>query len=136
MDPLKVFIEHLHPGLNKPQVQEWLDDWRICYVDVYMRPPNDWTRCCFVSFDDIAAAQKCTQLNGCDDPDMTPSTIKAPIIVTQHGSLWSLLSAMSLALPRELVFRFALRAACLLGLASIVFLFKDVCSLKVMDCVS
>ena len=134
MDPLKVFIGGLHPGLNKPQVQEWLDDWRICYVDVYMRPPNDWTRCCFVSFDDIAAAQKCTQLNGCDDPDMTPSTIKAPIIVTQHGSLWSLLSAMSLALPRELVFSFAWQAECLPGLTSIQILFQDTLLLKVLDC--
>ena len=90
MDPLKVFIGQLHADLDKPHVQRWLDKWSIRYVEIYMRPPNNWTRCCFISFNEYAAAQACTELDGCDDPDVTPTTITASIIVTQHGSLWSL----------------------------------------------
>lgn len=90
MDPLKVFIGQLHADLDKPHVQRWLDHWSIRYVEIYMRPPHNVTRCCFIQFNDVDAAQECTELDGCDDPEVTPTTITASIIVTQHGSLWSL----------------------------------------------
>ena len=95
-DPKKVFIGRIHAELNKPHVEEWLENRGVVGNNVFMLPTktvpgkNVNVQCCFVTFDTEEEAEACINyLHDDTDPAITPTAIVASIIVTQHGSLFN-----------------------------------------------
>ena len=87
MDPLKVFLGQLHPWLIKPQFLEWLEG----HVDeapvaVHMKPnKGNGLQCAFVVFSTNIGAQRLVDLDGLNDPQITPDVLRAQ--QGYHGSI-------------------------------------------------
>ena len=89
MDPNKVFIGQLHAHLQKPDVMQWLWDHGVLFYEVYMYPNKHPVgpapvQCCFATFGSVDAATACTSLNGVVDPYLTPTAIKASLILCHN----------------------------------------------------